>query len=158
VIPTPVVVGETVVGIQPRGGDVFAFTPEPGKRLPYERAVWRYEARTADVPSPLYYRDRLYILNGVRRRLICLDPATGNEVWEGDLGGGARFWCSPTAGNGKIFCLNEAGQVVVVEAGDTFRVIGRADFGDGPCQSSVAISGGRIYIRTARKLHCVANH
>lgn len=154
-IPSALVVDDLVVGIQPRGGDVYAFRPQPGTRLPYEQTVWRYEERTADVPTPLYYQGRIYVLNGVRRSLICLDPETGREIYNEDLGGGARFWCSPTAGDGKIYCLNEAGQVVVVAAGDTFKALSRADFGGGPCQSSVAISEGRLYVRTAEKLYCI---
>ena len=154
-IPSPVTAGELIVGVQPRGGNIFAIQPGPNRDLAYSDSLWIRDERSTDVPTPLCYRDRLYVLNGTQKTLACLDPATGTEIWRGELGGRSTFWASPTAGDGKIYCLNEDGQIIVVEAGDGFKVLSRAGFGGGPCKSSIAIGHGSLFIRTSEKLYCV---
>ena len=143
--------------LQPRGLDAFAFRPGNKARLAYTDSTWIYDERTGDVPTPLYYDGRLYILNGARKMMICLDPATGEEIWTGDLGASARIWSSPTAGDGKIYCLDERGQVTVIAAGDKFKVLSQADMGGAPSKSSIAIADGRLFIRTAEKLYCIGS-
>jgi len=155
-IPSPVIAGDLVCGLQPRGLDAFAFRPGEKTQMAYTDSTWIYDGRTSDVPTPLYYEGRLYIVNGARKSMLCLDPATGEEIWTGDLGASARIWASPTAGDGKIYCLDERGQVTVVAAGDEFKVISQAEMGGQPCKSSIAIADGKLFIRTAEKLYCVA--
>jgi len=154
-IPSPVVAGASIVAVQPRGGNIFAIQPGPDRDLAYSDSLWIRDERTTDVPTPLYYRERLYVLNGTQKTLACLDPATGAEIWRGALGGRSTFWASPTAGDGKIYCLNEEGDIFIVEAGDAFKVLSRAGFGGGPCKSSIAIAHGSLFVRTAEKLYCV---
>lgn len=156
-IPSPVIAGDLVCALQPRGLDAFAFRPGNKARLAYTDSTWIYDERTGDVPTPLYYDGRLYILNGARKMMICLDPATGEEIWTGDLGASARIWSSPTAGDGKIYCLDERGQVTVIAAGDKFKVLSQADMGGAPSKSSIAIADGRLFIRTAEKLYCIGS-
>ena len=45
----------------------------------------------ADVPSPLYYGGRFSILNGVKRKLHCVNPADGAVIWRRDLDGRLAF-------------------------------------------------------------------
>lgn len=154
-IPSPVVIGDLVCGVQPRGLDVFAIKPGEKTKMAYTDAHWLYKERTADVPCPVYYQGRLYVLNGVRKVLTCLDPATGKEIWRGDLGGNGRMWASPTAADGKIYCITEEGEVVVVAVGDDFKVLSRIAMGGRPVKSTVAIAAGKLFIRTTEKLYCI---
>ena len=155
-IPSPVVAGDLICGLQARGGNAFAVRPKSGASIAYEDSEWIYSGRTGDVPTPLYYDGRIYILNGVNKSLMCLDPATGEEIWKEYLGASARIWSSPTAGDGKIYCLDERGQVTVLAAGDKFSVISQSEMGGYPSKSSIAIADGKLFIRTAEKLYCVA--
>lgn len=154
-IPSPVVLGDLIWGVQPRGGHAIAFRPGQQTQMAYTDAVWTYEERTTDVPTPLHYQGRLYIVNGVRRSMMCLDPATGKELWTGDLGGGARYWSSPTAGDGKIYCMNERGETVVLAAGDEFKILARSALGGPITKSTIAIAHNRLFIRTAEQLYCI---
>ena len=156
-IPSPVVADDLVIGVVPRGGNTFAVNPSAGKNMAYEEASWVYDARTTDVPTPLYYDGRLYVLNGVRKELACLDPATGKEIWKGELEGRARIWASPTAADGKIYCLDELGNTTVLAAGDRFKVLSQSSLDDGPCKSSIALADEQLFIRTASKLYCIGN-
>ena len=156
-IPSPVIADELIIAVQPRGGDIFAIRPGEDRNLAYEDSFWIREERSTDVPTPLYYKDRLYVLNGTQKTLSCLDPSSGKEIWQGYIGGRSTFWASPTAGDGKIYCFNEDAEVTVVNAGDEFKILSRGAFGAGPCKSSIAIAQSSLFIRTAEKLYRVGN-
>ena len=66
-----------------------------------------------------------------------------------------NFKASPTAADGRVFCISERGTVVVVDA-SAGEVLLTAPMGGGaPTRSSVVLSGGDILLRTAEELICV---
>jgi outer membrane protein assembly factor BamB len=91
--------------------------------------------------------------------VTCLDAKTGQQKWQGKLGGsGGPWYASVTAGDDKLYCISEAGQAVVLAAGgEEFKILSRIDMEGKPVQASIAIADGRLYIRTASKLTCVGN-
>ena len=117
--------------------------------------AWRTEQNIPDVPTPLFYQGRLFVLDGDRQTLTCFQPDTGRQIWQGRLGIRELFYASPTGADGKIYCLSESGTLVVLSAGDPFEVLSSTAFGEGPCMSSVVVSGGDLLIRTAENLHCL---
>jgi outer membrane protein assembly factor BamB len=115
---------------------------------------------TSDVPTPLFYEGRFYVLNGTKRKLYCLNPADGAVVWSGDLGGKSVFQASPTAADGRIYVMNFDADVSVVQAGGSeFKLLHAANFKDAGDdtrhRSSIAISQGNLYLRTGTKLYCL---
>ncbi len=157
-IPSPVVADNLIVGMQPRGVDAFAFNPADGKNLKYEDSTWIFDDKTADVPTPAYYNERLFIVNGARKELLCIDPKSGKALYYEDLEADSRIWSSPTVADGKVYALTENGQVVIAAASDTFKVINRIDLGSSaPAKSSIAIADNRLFIRTADKLYCIGD-
>lgn len=153
-IPSPVVAGDVVCGFEPRGGGAWGILPGDRKFIPYEESTWIFSENTTDVPTPAYYEGKLYIVNGVRKLLLCLDPATGTELWRGDLEASGRIWASPTVAEGKLYCLDENGQVTIASIADEFKVLSHADFGGGITKSTIAIADSNLFIRTAEKLYC----
>ena len=158
-IPSPMAAGEVVIGVQPRGQAAFAILPEEGKSFAYDESLWIYDEKTTDVPCPVYYDGRLYLLNGVRGILFCLDPKTGEEYWKGDLrnDGYSRVWSSPVVSDGKMYCLTEEGQVITVAIGDEFKVLSRNNLGGEECKSTIAISDGKLFVRTSDTLYCIGS-
>jgi hypothetical protein len=59
--------------------------------------------------------------------LLCLNAATGKEVYKERLKGARSFTASPWAHDGKLYCLDEDGQTFVVEAGSKFKLLGKND-------------------------------
>jgi len=104
-------------------------------------------------PSPLVYGDYLYVLYD-RGYLGCYDARTGNEVYgrQRIAAGATAFTSSPWANNGKIFCLSEDGDTFVIEAGPTFKVLGRNKL-DEMCMATPAALRGSLIIRTISKLY-----
>ncbi len=118
------------------------------------RPRWALDRPSSDSATPLLYDGRLYVLDSDRKRLTVLDPATGEERGKMDLGG-AVWRASPTGADGKVYCLSAAGEVAVLRAGDTPQVISRIDMGGKNVRSTIAVAGGRLYIRTHDRLWCV---
>jgi hypothetical protein len=56
------------------------------------------------------------------------------------------------AGDGEIYLISEEGEVTVLAAGPTPRVLRRNSLGE-RCLATPAIAGGKLYVRTERSLH-----
>lgn len=104
------------------------------------------------VPTPLFYENRLYLW-GDGGILACLDAETGKGIYKERVGG--NFFASPIAVDGKILCLSREGELVIVEAGDTFKVLGRSALGSGS-SASPAVANNRLFLRTETQLICIA--
>ena len=111
---------------------------------------------SSDVPTPLFYEGKFYVLNGNKKKLLCVEPS-GKIVWSGDLGRG-NFQSSPTAADGKIYMMNFPGEVFVVQAGGSeFKLLHTAQMGENEntLRASIPISQGQLFIRTSKTLYCV---
>ncbi|MEN6427936.1 MAG: PQQ-binding-like beta-propeller repeat protein [Phycisphaerales bacterium] len=145
-----------VFGTRHKHNGVFALEPPAGEG-DTGKILWEFDEAAPDCSTPLYYDGRLYIFDGLRRKTVtCLDPRTGKTFWQGRIGGRAPWWSSPTAAGGKLYIISEAGEVVVLPAGgDEFKILFQTQIAEPDIQSSIAISGGRLFIRTAQNLYCV---
>jgi outer membrane protein assembly factor BamB len=113
--------------------------------------VWSRTGRGSYMPTPLVYRGVLYVLanNGV---LDAYDLATGEEIYRQRLAKvGSGFSASPVAADGKIYLSSEDGDVVVVEAGRTFKQVAENDMGE-LVMATPALSNGVMYVRTSKSL------
>ena len=115
--------------------------------------VWTYRKSLPNVPSPLLYRNVLYLVKdgGI---LTSLDPQTGTVYKQGRLPGAlGRYWASPVAADGKVYVASEEGQVTVLRAAGEWEVLSTNDLGD-EVFATAAIDPGRIYFRTRLMLYC----
>jgi len=158
-IPSPMAAGELVIGVQPRGQAAFAIKPEAGKSFAYSESAWIFDEKTTDVPCPVYYKDRVYLLNGVRGILFCLDAKTGEQIWTGELKNDSysRVWASPVVAEDKMYCMTEDGEVITMAIGDSFEVLSRNMLGGSECKSTLAIADGKLFVRTSDALYCIGN-
>ncbi|MBP7051306.1 MAG: PQQ-like beta-propeller repeat protein [Phycisphaerae bacterium] len=145
-----------VFGTRHKHNGVFAVAP-PAQEGGEARIVWEFDQAAPDCSTPLFYEGRLYAFDGLRRKTItCLDPRTGKTFWQGRVGGRAPWWSSPTAADGKLYAISESGEIVVLQAGgDEFKVLFETQIAEPDIQSSIPISGGRLFIRTAQNLYCI---
>ena len=114
---------------------------------------WKYHKAVPQLPSPLVYRDVLYMVNdgGI---VTALKPESGAELGQGRLKGAIdRYYASPVAADNKVFMLSETGKVVVLPPGGNLDPIAVNDLGD-DIYATPAISGGRMYVRTRAWLYC----
>jgi outer membrane protein assembly factor BamB len=150
-IPSAVSGGNMVFACAPKGGPVMAVNGGGNGTVEF---AWSTRDLHSDVCVPLYYNDKLYVLNGDKKVILCTDPKTGKLLWEGKLGGKQVFRASPTGADGKIYCVNEGGQVWVLSA-DKFEILSESDLGGGVnSRASVAAVDGQVLIRTGDALYC----
>ena len=115
---------------------------------------WTYHRGIPQLPSPLVYKDVLYMVNDNGGILTMLDPVTGKLLKQGRLPGGSdTFYASPVAGDGKVYIASEKGQVFVLPPGPTTEPLVVNDLGDG-IYATPALVDGRIYLRTLNTLYC----
>lgn len=155
-IPSPMAAGELVIGVQPRGGAAFAVRPAPNKTFAYTESHWIFDEKTTDVPTPVFYKDRVYLLNDVRGTVFCLDVATGKPVWTAELDADGRIWSSPVVAEDKMYIMTDTGQVITAAIGEKFEILSRNNLGGAECKSTPAIAHGKLFVRTSENLFCIA--
>ena len=84
--------------------------------------------------------------------LTCLHTPTGDIRFQERVGG--NYFGSPVWVDGRLFGVSTAGEIVVVEASEAFRVLHRFELGE-LCHSTPAVAGGRLFVRTERHLVCL---
>jgi outer membrane protein assembly factor BamB len=161
--PTPIFAGGLHIIASGRAPERPVFAVRPGARgdltLPQGQSenghiAWSKTGRGSYMPTPLAYRGVLYVLanNGV---FDAYDLATGKELYRQRLPlVGSGFSASPVAADGKIYLSNEDGDVLVVEAGSTFKHLATNSMGE-TLMATPAMSEGVIYIRGASTLFAI---
>lgn len=108
--------------------------------------------------SPIIYGDLMYVLYD-QGLFGCFDAQTGKPMYDKPkvrLGEGGAFTASPWAYNGKIFCLNEEGETIVVAAGPKFEVVGKNSLEEFT-MATPAIADDSLFIRTETRLYRISN-
>jgi len=114
-------------------------------------AVWSNNKLRPATASPVYYRDRIYTLNG-GGILVCAEAETGNVLWQERVKG--PFSASPVIADGKLYAVGEDGITTVVELGDKPKVLSVNPLGE-TILGSPALAGGAIYLRSDGSLWCI---
>ena len=105
------------------------------------------------VPSPLVIDDYMYLL-GDGGILRCVEFKTGKVIYEErveGVQGSSKFFSSPVAADGKIFCGSQQGDLIVIKAGPKFERMGASKL-DSPINATPAIGDGKLFVRTADSL------
>ncbi|MFM9115290.1 MAG: PQQ-binding-like beta-propeller repeat protein [Planctomycetota bacterium] len=82
-----------------------------------------------------------------------LDAETGKMLKTGRLPNTGEYYSSPVAGDGKIYCCNQAGQLSVITAESAWKPLHTADFEE-EIYATPALVNGRVFLRTAGHLYC----
>jgi outer membrane protein assembly factor BamB len=115
------------------------------------RVAWKEKKSLPEVPSPLAYHGRLYLVkNG--GLLSCLEAGTGKLLYRERLDEGGMYYASPVAGDGKVYVTAASGVVVVCREGDKLEVLERNDLEE-PILATPALADGKLYVRTAGHLY-----
>ncbi len=159
-VPSPVAGGGVVLASAPKGSPIYAAKAGSQGNLRDQDLAWTSTDRevSSDVCTPLFYKGRFYVVNGDRKTLARVDPATGKADWIAELGRRAKIEASPTGGDDKIYFQDFLGAVFVVAAADQFKLLHVAEMGDADddqVRAAVAVSQGHLFIRTGTKLYCV---
>ncbi len=155
IVPSPVTGAGMIFVCAAKREPVFAIKSGGKGNITATHVAWKFEEFPSDCVTPLFYQDKLFVLDGDKQMMTCLDPKTGEKKWQGNLGVRDIFRASPTGADGKIYCYSERGTVVVLDAGEEFKILSTIRMEEEPCRSSIAVSQGQLFIRTAENLYCI---
>ena len=83
---TPVVADGMIIACAPKREPVFGIK-DGGKGLVTDtRIAWSFKDFPSDCVTPLYYQGKLFVLDGDKQMMTCLDPRTGAKKWDGSMG------------------------------------------------------------------------
>ena len=162
----PVAGAGVVLACAPKRAPVYAWKLGGNGLLTEQDQAWisgdEVNSRdvSSDVATPLFYRNRFYVINSDRKAVACVEPMTGKLFGEYRVEGGAKIECSPTAADGRIYFQDQRGTVTVLAAGDEAKLLHQAEFGDvgqKDIRSTIAIAHGCLFIRTNAALFCVGS-
>jgi len=134
-------VGKVLIAVDP-----YAAGTKESPRIRYQRdRILNY------VPTPIVYQNHAYLWNdnGV---VNCIEIETGKNIWTKRVGG--NYSGSPVCVDGKLYCMSEEGEVVVVAASPEYELLGKTPLGDSS-HATPAVANGRIFLRTFHRLVCL---
>jgi len=157
-VPSPVAGEGIVLVCAPKRAPVYATKPggAPGAAA---TLAWKSEDRgvvSSDVPTPLFYNGKFFVLSDVRRAISCVEPKTGAVLWTTDIPRRQMCWGSPTGADGKVYLMSLDGEVFVFDAAKG-GVLGEnpMDEQGADLRSSIAVAHGNLFVRTNGKLYCI---
>ncbi len=151
-VSSPVVSGDLILGSSGSGGGgnvVVAVKAANPMSAAMPEEIYRVKKSAPYVPTTLVYDDMAFLW-GDGGVVTCINVADGNVVWRKRVGG--KFYGSPVCVDGRLYCISESGDVVVLAAARTFRKLGRMPLGE-ECRSTPAVAGGVMYLRTVSHLY-----
>lgn len=155
IVANPVVGFGLIFTCQANSQGVYALRPGGSGIIPHDKYAWVWDANGSDVCTPLLYGENLYVLDGDKKVMTCLAARTGKIKWSGQLEAKGPFRASPTGADGKIYCISEGGDYVVLAAGDEFKELFRFSTKAQPCRSTIVATNGSLYLRIFGLLICV---
>lgn len=151
VYTSPLVTPEIIVAMSGFGGPYMAVRTGGSGDVTETHRLWHFERSTQRVGSGVIVGEHVYILNenGIAQ---CIELKSGKTLWNERAGG--RTWGSMVAAEGRLYATDQRGETLVLAAKPHFEVLSRNPLGE-KSQSTPAISGGDIFIRTYGHLWCI---
>ena len=154
VIPSPTIAGDKIFALEGMTGPVLALRPGSNSDEDTKTAnvLWTYKGSTPDTASPVVVNGLVFLSTnpGVG---VCIDAATGKELWKERMGEGCR--ATPLVVGDKVCFVSKECKVTVVEAAREFKVVGEIEFGEDTV-ASPATAGGDLYIRSKAHLYRIS--
>ncbi len=155
VISTPIIVGGIIYianGQDPEHGEgvghLYAIDGTKRGDITKTGAFWHYDKIRRSISTGAYLDGLLYY-SDFSGFLHCVDAKTGAQVWVHDML--AAVWGSPIIIDGKVYLGDEDGDVVVMQAGRTKKLLFETNLGSS-IYSTPSPANGSIYIVNRNQL------
>jgi outer membrane protein assembly factor BamB len=153
-VPTPIVAGDLVIvtGGYPAGGrPIYAIKPGGSGTLSKSALAWQTERGSPYTGTPLVHDGILYVCtdNGI---LSAYDVKTGARFYQQRVSAeAAGFSASPIAAGDRLYLAGEEGDVFVVQAGRSFKLLATNRMGE-ITMATPAVAGNMLVVRTQSQL------
>ncbi len=159
VIPSPVVgFGMVYCTSGFRGNALQAIKlGKTGDLTDTDAIVWQVKTATPYVPSPLLYKDRLYVCSGNKGVISLYDARTGKPHYvKQTLDEIKGIYASPVAAGGLVYFTGRNGVVYVLKSSKKFEVLAVNKLDDN-IEASPAFFKDEMYLKGKQYLYCIAN-
>ena len=161
-VPSPIAGAGIALACAPKKDPIYAVKLGGKGKLNDDALAWvsnDQRSLSSDVPTPAFAYGDFFILSDVRGALSRVHPKTGEVKWSLELPGRSKFEASPLVADGKVYLMNFAADVVVVDAsnGTIKATIPMGERGDNMTRSMITAAHGNLFIRANNKLYCVGN-
>jgi len=148
----PVVAGNTAfMGTADGGFHLFAVKLGGQGDVTNSHVQWKLSKGAPRYSSPILAEGLLYAGNeqGV---ITCIEPETGDVVWQKRLGG--LFMPSPIYADGKLYFFTEGGEGHVIKPGREFNSLATNKL-EAEFMASPAIAGKSLILRSKNAVYCI---
>lgn len=121
-----------------------------------DRKLWSDKKLKCGNPSPIVCSTGLLVVNSAGV-LTCVSTHDQKPLWKKRLGG--NFWATPVVAGNRLYALNDAGEVIIVDLseGKKGKILHKCSLGNGlETLSSPAIADGALYLRSVDTLWKIA--
>ena len=150
-VSSPIVVDGMLFGSTGSGrGGNYVVAVKPGDK---PKQAYRVATQAPYVPTSCSKGNLVFLWSdgGVA---TCIDAKTGKRHWRKRIGG--NFYGSPIRINNAVYNVSKTGLVVAIAASKEYKLLGKSDLKE-ISNSTMAVSGGRLYIRTLSHLISVGS-
>ncbi|MGH9341657.1 MAG: PQQ-binding-like beta-propeller repeat protein [Acidobacteriota bacterium] len=151
IVASPVVSGE-IIYAPTRERPLLALRAGGRGDVTQSHLLWSFQ-NGPDVPTPVSDGTYFYSVND-RGVMYCLDARSGEVIWGPERLRPGTYSSSPVLVDGKIYITNEDGLTTAVAAGPKFEILAENDVAEYTL-SSIAVSDGQIFLRTAGHLYAI---
>jgi outer membrane protein assembly factor BamB len=134
--------------------DLLAVNPNGTGDITGTNVLWKIHEELSQNQSltPVIKDGLLYTIN-TRNILMCIDAATGKEIWSTRLT--SNFNASPIYIDGDIFFFSVKGEVLAIKAGRKYEVVGKSQMDSG-IWATPAVLRNSVILRTQKYLYRIA--
>jgi len=133
------------------GKQMFAVQPPDASKNHSAKVAYNVDAKLPYVVTPVAYGTLIFLWTD-QGIVSCLDAETGKKLWQQRVDG--KYYGSPIRIRDRLYCISREGQVVVIAAADKYKLLGQTKLNE-PSQSTPAVSGGVLFLRTESQLLAV---
>jgi outer membrane protein assembly factor BamB len=131
--------------------DLMAVNPDAAGDVTATKVIWKKEDRQSQnqMLTPVIKDGLIYTVT-TRNTLMCIDAATGEEIWSERVK--SNFNASPLFINGSIWLFSVKGEVMVIKAGRAYELIAQ-NLLDSGIWATPAVLRNSMIIRTEEYLY-----
>lgn len=147
-----------VVAMGGYGGSTVAVRPGGSGDVTDTHRLWHEPRDSGHIGSGIIRDGHIYVMN-MNGTAQCSELKTGKTVWKERLKGTtgrSESWSSMVLSGDRLYVPNQSSDTFVLRASPTFELLAVNPLHDGLTNASVAVSDGRIFLRTHAHLWCIA--
>ena len=129
--------------------ELMAVNPDGQYDITRSNILWRKKAERLQLLSPVIKDGLIYTIDA-KNNIMCIDAATGEEIWSKHLN--VNYNSSPVYVNGNVWFSSVKGEMLVIKASRKYEVIGQNQLDSG-IWATPAFLRNSIIVRTEKYLY-----